>query len=173
MRYSRVSINNSTREQTRRFFDLGSNEIPFEIWWASDDRVSPSFARHYDTCKYAHMTAPWRVQRRVHIHARQRIHKLAVPSLYAKERDRGGSRNGTRIHINSLTRFLRKSSMARCAESVSFTKISDLFSWKLLCDDKPYWTPATSAAISLSLNSGFSLSHVPLVKAHTADVLVG
>lgn len=48
-----------------------------------------------------------------------------------------------------LTLFLRYSSIARNAESVSFTKINSLFSLKFPCDDKPYWTPAISAAISV------------------------
>lgn len=57
------------------------------------------------------------------------------------------------IMTNLLTRLRKKSSMARCAESVSLTKMRDLFSWKLACEDKPYWTPATSAAISDQLTS--------------------
>lgn len=38
--------------------------------------------------------------------------------------------------------------MVRRAESVSLTKIKSLFSPKLSCDDRPYWTPGQSAAIS-------------------------
>lgn len=81
-----------------------------------------------------------------------------------------------------LTRFFTYSWMARNDESVSLMKIRDLCWSKLSRDDKPYWTPGTSAispspispcAASLAVSLAPTRARLtsPCGAAHTADVL--